>query len=75
MQHFNCQCQDNFSTLNITLIDFLREVELTLQLFFSFSGALFIPKPNTPDVEGTVFCNIKGEDNETELEYGTKPGG
>jgi hypothetical protein len=37
-------------------------------------GALFIPKPNTPDVEGTVFCNIKGEENDTEIDFGTKPG-
>lgn len=39
-------------------------------------GAVFIPKPSTPDADGIVFCNIKGDDNdETNVDIITKPGG
>ena len=39
-------------------------------------GVMYIVKPVTADTEGTVFCNIKGDNfTETNISIGVKPGG
>jgi len=38
-------------------------------------GVIFIPKPDTLDAEGTMFCNIKGDNvTETNVTIGCRPG-